>query len=73
MNMDTFKSEVLRSDDTVTVNARQLQELLINYDSLKRQINSLKSDKSILIGSIEQLREELEECSNTHITLDLKV
>jgi len=73
MTMDTFKAEYLSEGDTVTVDARQLQELLINYDELKRVNKLLNETNNAIAYNNQRLKEQLEECSNTHITLDLKV
>jgi len=73
MNMETFKAEYLKEEDTVTVSARELQNLLIKYDSLQRQVDKKQKVIDNMMGINERLNEKLEECENTHITLDLKV
>ena len=73
MNMNTFKSEYLKEEDTVTVSARELQNLLIKYDSLERKADKKQKIINNMMGVNERLKEQLEKCNNTHITLDLKV
>jgi len=73
MNMNTFKSEYLKEEDTVTVSARELQNLLIKYDSLERKVDSVLNKNKRLAIHIEDLELQIEKLQNTHITLDLKV
>ena len=73
MNMATFKSEYLKEEDTVTVSARELQNLLIKYDSLERKVDSILNKNKRLAIYIEDLELQIEKLQNTHITLDLKV
>jgi len=73
MNMATFKSEYLKEEDTVTVSARELQNLLIKYDSLERKVDSVLNKNKRLAIYIEDLELQIEKLQNTHITLDLKV
>jgi len=73
MNMETFKSEYLKEEDTVTVSAREFQAMLINYDELKRINKLLNKRNNELVVNAKYLSDSLEKCRNTHINLDLKV
>ena len=73
MDMNTFKDAILSSDNIVTVNARDMQLLLVKYDTLQRKVKSITDKNERLATYIEDLEFKIEKLQDTRITLDLKL
>lgn len=65
LSYDTFLTEIFKPNETVTVNAQELQTLLKNYERLKVRIKNYEK-------KLEELKSKLDYYS-TDIYVDLKV
>jgi len=71
MNQSQFLAEVFRDTDTVTVSAKELQNILIDKASIERQLSSKDNEIERLTAALYARALEIEQLSNRHITLDL--
>jgi len=73
MQLNQFLIDFWKKEDTVQVNANDLQALIIERDNLKREVQLLKTQCRNLHQSLALTKISLEaERTNNPITIDIK-